>query len=138
MGRNRYAGADWVSKDYKRPMSEFGRLVADVLGQAFLGIYHIERYIRGTDWTSELWIRVCYRGGLATTDGNELTRLVLLAHDACVRLEIEPCNMNFVYLTFTPRKREGSTMDSHPTMEANITKLRGALWTDCLPFEKEG
>lgn len=137
MGKNRYAGAYWVARHTKKPMSEFGKLVADILGQAFLGIYHIERRLRNVDWSDDRYIRVPYHGGLATTDGNELTRLVLLAHDSCVRFEIEPCNMQYVYLTFTPRKRAESMMENHPTMEEHVAKIRGYLWTDEMPFKED-
>jgi hypothetical protein len=41
-----YAGAGWVKAMTGQTMSPFGENVADLLGDLFLGIYHIERDVR--------------------------------------------------------------------------------------------
>ena len=62
---------------------------------------------------------------LATYDGDLLTRLVVLAHDECVRLEIQPSGPGKLRLLFHVRKgRGGRLMDRHPTMEDAIVAAR--------------
>ena len=63
---------------------------------------------------------------LSTYDGDELTRLVILAHDQCVRLEIGSSGPGRVRLMLSPRKdRVGSPMfERHPTLETHMESLR--------------
>ena len=79
-----------------------------------------------TNWDRANWyastkgaISLFVRGGrLATFDFDHLTKLVLAAHKNCVRVEIEPANMQGVRVTFWPRdKAEGSMFERHPTLE---------------------
>jgi len=64
------------------------------------------------------------RGDLATYDYNDLTRLVLLAHDMCYRASISPINFNTVEIAIWPRKREGGMSERHPTIEQAIERFR--------------
>lgn len=63
-------------------------------------------------------------GGLSTTDHDQLTRLVIAAHDHCVRVEIKPCNPQLLRLIFTNRLRGGDNMESHPTIEQRLATFR--------------
>jgi hypothetical protein len=59
-------------------------------------------------------------GGMATYDGNELTRLVLLAHSECIRVEIDSGGPNRLRIAIWKRQREGRMAERHPTIqEAN-------------------
>lgn len=63
--------------------------------------------------------------GLATTDFDHLTRLVVAAHDLSVRVSIEKCNPQYLRLVFHDRrKREGRMDERCLTMEAAISGLR--------------
>ena len=120
-----YSGADWIEYSAKKPMSPLGKEVADVLGAAFKGIYHISRVAHNTDWTNPHFIRVALDRGLYTFDSNELTTLVVLSHDRMLRMEINSCNFRHVELVFHPRKeRYGSTMTRMPFMEDHIDIIR--------------
>jgi len=59
-------------------------------------------------------------GAMATYDGNELTRLVFLAHKLCIRVQIVQGGPNRLRIAIWKRKREGSPWERHPTMEQAI------------------
>lgn len=121
-----YSGADWVAASLKVQMSDFGRRVADLLGDVFLGIYHMNtRALAKADWANDRWVEVVQYGGLASVDGNELTRLVLLGHDRMIRVEIIGCGPGYLKLCFSPRHtRTGNLYESCPTIESAIAFLR--------------
>lgn len=124
--REKYAGADWVENSQKKSMSDFGKEVADVLGQAFLGIYHISKGFSKTNWSDKSYIKVIYGNELATYDGSELTRLVILCHDRCIRFAVQPASSQYIRLCFSKRRnRNGDKFyDRHPTMETAIRTVR--------------
>lgn len=117
-----YAGAEWLAEQLRRDLSPFEACVADILGAAYLGIYHIERVDRG-EWKSYR-VEVVVDNDLATWDFDYLTRLVVLAHDACVRLSIGHGGPRRMKLCFWPRLREGGISERHPTMESAIASVR--------------
>jgi hypothetical protein len=121
-----YAGAGWIKAAQRKPMSEFGEKVADLLGDLFLGIYHIADDVRRADWTTDRWITLTIVGNSwATWDGSNLTRLVVLAHDRCIRVEMEAVAPRTMRLTFSPREgRNGPTYKRHPTMEQAVVTHR--------------
>ena len=126
---NKYAGADWLECNGKR-LSDFGREVADVLGQVFLGIYHIDRAVLrdNVDWQDSGRVSITHNYGLATFDSSELTRLVVLCHDRAIRLEIEGCGPYRMRLIFHRRDaRAGELWERHPEMEEHIDSIRNAI-----------
>jgi hypothetical protein len=56
-------------------------------------------------------------GSMATFDGDELTRLVLLAHSRCVRVELSNGGPNRLRIAIWGRQREGRMYERHPTIE---------------------
>jgi hypothetical protein len=66
-----------------------------------------------------------YGSQMATFDFDYLTRLVILAHDRCIRVEIVPSGPGRVGLAlFKRNSRDGSTFERHPTMEQALAKFR--------------
>ncbi len=126
-----YAGADWVERTFKVKCSDLGRKVADLLGEVFKGIYHLDdRSLRKVLW-NDIWnIRVVVSNSLSTYDSSELTHLVILCHDLCVRLEIAGRAPGFLELSFGHRTREGSSIESHPTIEWQIKRFCGILYPE--------
>lgn len=121
----------WVQRKGKRgkplpgaaPISDFGRRVADILGDCFAGIYHLDQgALSRVEWSNEHYIEFVYYGELATWDFNYLTRLVLLAHQRHVRIGVEGCGPKLMRFIFHPRlpAGQGGTFDSHPTIEKQI------------------
>lgn len=122
----KYSGADWIKRALKREMSPFGELVADILGVAFLGIYHVDvKALERAEWNDNYRIAVSLGWvSLATWDFATLSMLVVICHDAAVRLSIEPCNFRYVRVVFHPRTREGDVSAGHPTLEENARRIR--------------
>ncbi len=114
----------WIESSTKKPVSEFGKAVATIIGRAWKGIYHLENVLK-SDWSNEQRIEILVYGGLSTFDFNHLSTLVILCHDACIRLEVNPCNFSNVKLAFYARMdREGPRSRRLPTIESAIEMAR--------------
>jgi hypothetical protein len=64
------------------------------------------------------------RGELATFDYNQLTRLVFMAHDKCIRVGVEALRNGIIRITIWQRQREGTIDSRHPTLEQALAKFR--------------
>lgn len=134
-------GAQWVRAmlDARYPVgsphrtiSPFGARVANLLDSLFLGIYHIERAARSVAWSDPRCIEINLGHELATTDFNQLTRLVFLAHHYCIRVAIDGRAPGWIRLQFHPRQRGGGISDRHPTLAEAI-----AAWEMVAPLVEE-
>lgn len=106
----------------KADMTEAQRACFDLLCDVFHGEHHAPERIyafgRGIKCNAE-----SHR--LSTFDFDYLTRLVVLAHDACVRVEIVSSGPGRIGLVLHKRAgRTGSSYDRHPTMEEAIERVR--------------
>ena len=90
-------------------------------GDYFFGENHIPDEIKR--YGNGAW-RVACKTPMATSDYDELTRLVVMAHDRCIRVEIVPNGMNRYFIAIWKRSREGGLMESHPTMEDAVKRIR--------------
>lgn len=112
---NGHAGADWL-RSSGVVLSPLGERVADLVGELVQGIYHLGDRAFQPNWAHDHFIELRLRQDLATFDGNMLTRLVFLAHDYCIRVEVSPCNPQFLSLMFHQRKPTGSMWARHPSI----------------------
>ena len=122
-----YMGADWIKRNFKTELSEAGEAAANFLGALFLGIYHLNpTSLRKVDWSDRYNIRVTVGGnGFATVDDNQLTRLVVLAHDMCLRVEIEGIGPGYQRLTISKRpNRDGAITNRCPYLADHIHEIR--------------
>lgn len=121
-----YAGSEWVKASLNKEMSPLGEVVADLLGSVWQGIYHIdESALNKVEWDDPYHVAIVVYGDLATVDFNRLTSLVVLAHDAMLRVSIEGCGPNYMRLRFHQRKvRDGSLSERCPTIEDHINQIR--------------
>ena len=104
-------------------MSDGQWLAACLLADVYRGFHHIRdgRQIKPFGYGIEMSVS----SDLATFDFDLLTRLVVLAHDRCIRLEIGSSGPALVRLMLHARKgREGSMFERHPTMEDAINSIR--------------
>lgn len=106
----------------KAAMTDDQRACFDLLCRVFLGEHHAPERIyawgRGIKCNSE-----SHR--LSTFDFDYLTRLVVLAHDACVRVEIVSSGPGCIGLVLHKRHaRDGAMHERHPTMEEAIERVR--------------
>lgn len=70
-------------------------------------------------------IRYAHYGELATFDFDKLTRLVVMAHDRCIRATVMASGPRMVGIGLSKRSREGCFAERHPTMEEAIARCRG-------------
>lgn len=70
------------------------------------------------------WMVEHDRGELATYDGNSLTRLVLMAHEKCIRVGVSPLGKTTLEIAIWKRQREGCMSERHPTLEQAIESFR--------------
>jgi hypothetical protein len=78
----------------------------------------------------EKWIRpnVCeiwLHGTLATFDFSEMTRLVVLCHDNCVRAEVRRNRGLSVLLSARSTTPTHALIEGHPSLEQHIAAIRG-------------
>jgi hypothetical protein len=102
-----------------------------VVEVAFRGVHHCDGWRKRKDigWGGVSFV---HYAGLATYDYDELTRLVVAAHEECVRVEIEGCGPRYLRIFLSPRVRPESdhdphrvsTMESHPTIDNAVAYLR--------------
>lgn len=60
------------------------------------------------------------RGELCTYDFNQLTRLVLMAHERAIRVCVAPHTFNTVKVIIHKRQQDGKYFERHPTIEKAI------------------
>jgi hypothetical protein len=124
---DKYSGWEWIKAACKTEPSELGKEVADILGQVYRGIYHIEKPARKVDWSNKYWIVICLYGDMATFDGQVLTELVVMCHDRAIRMEISGAAPNYLRLMFHRRTRFGTMISRHPTIEDAIERIRDLI-----------
>lgn len=96
----------------------------DFFGKVFNGTHHIPSRVRSWGYGWFTWTHT----PLATFDFNILTRLVVLAHDECVRVEICTHYFHGVKIILHKRQgREGAMSQRHPTLEDGIADARNYL-----------
>ncbi len=123
-----YAGSDWLKPEYvgRDELSDFEKRVADLLGELARGIYHISDEVEKGKW-SDWMVEIRFGGSLSTFDFNDLTRLVFLAHDYCIRVEISPRANRYFTIRLHPRTRDGDSFSNrHPSIEDALSAWRGA------------
>ncbi len=122
-----YAGAEWISKSLRvSTMSKLGRTVADLLGDVFCGIYHLDqKELCKVDWTDNYFIVFRLACSLSTFDNELLTKLVVLAHDRYLRVDIGAASKGKLELMFHLRcYRTGEISRRMPTMEDHLASIR--------------
>lgn len=125
---SQYQGSDWVKRSLKKSMSPLGIQVADLLGDVFLGIYHLDYMaLKRVNWDDDCISFVLSYHTLSTVDSNELTKLVVLCHDRALRMDIKSVAPKRLELTFHQRVRDGDFYHTCPTIEEHINKIRASL-----------
>lgn len=121
-----YAGSEWAAEQFEQTLSPLGISVADLLGDVFEGIYHLNaKALRRAEWTNAIHIEIEMHGELATWDADNLTALVILCHDRCLRLAIRGGEKRgSIRLCFSPRTRDGNTYQRMPVLTDHVTIIR--------------
>lgn len=106
--------------------SPLGRVAAEILSIVFRGLHHLDpKELERVAWDDAYVVSINFpRASWATTDFNELTQLVVLAHDANVRIGICSPAMKTVRLIFHARKPEGQYTQRQETLEVAAQQIR--------------
>jgi hypothetical protein len=146
-----HSGADWIkaqlpyiNKDRKgipanqnAEMSPLGEAVANLLGELFYGIYHLDhKALYKVDWRNNVFIEFSLGWKqLATTDFDELSRLVFLAHHMAIRVSIEASARKHLKLLFHQRYRgEGLGISkAHPTLDQAVAAFKAEMEKNEVP-----
>ncbi len=109
--------------------SNVGKRVAKLLADWAGGAHHLPAEImKKADWENPRFVVInadsAMTGGLSTVDWDGLTALVFLAHDHCIRVEIQAKGTQTLRLLFHPRQREGGFSQRHPTLEQAVESWR--------------
>jgi len=98
----------------------------DFFSELYYGKHHIPNYK-----VHEFGYGFCVKhsgNGLATFDSNYLTRLVLMAHDKCIRVDVSPISFRYMRITIWKRQnRDGNFSERHPTIETAIQDYTSKL-----------
>lgn len=84
------------------------------------GEHHIPSEVKsfGYGWA------VIQNNEIATYDFNAMTRLVVMAHDLCVRVEVSAVSKHTLKVAIWKRQREGAIYKRHPTLEQAVPLIR--------------
>lgn len=124
----RVAGTQWVEHATGITLTPFQSRCAEYLDWLYVGIYHIgaevRRAIKRGLWVTGSVEVVLYDGsGFSTYDFDHLTRIVIGAHDACLRVSLESASPQHIRLVMHDRQREGDRFQRHPTLEEHIESI---------------
>jgi len=99
---------------------ECAQFLADFYG----GWHHVHGKVKDASPTG-IHINTRHISQFATYDFDGLTRLVVMAHDRAIRVQVGPSGPGMLELMFHKRTREGDSFRRHPTLEDAISRLRG-------------
>lgn len=91
--------------------------------RVFRGIYHISRELKRAQFDG-FNFTFCHYGVVATYDFDELTRMVICAHDLCLRLEVSAAAPKYLRISLSQRTPDGDYYHRHPTIEEAVVNLR--------------
>jgi len=89
----------------------------DFFAWFYRGEHHIPGKIK--EW-GEGWCVIHDRGDLATTDYNDLTRLVLMAHRRSIRVSIMAHHFKSLRICIWQRKPGTDMVKEHPSIEQSM------------------
>jgi hypothetical protein len=110
------------AKYYRRPwMTDDQWECALMLAHLARGFHHLPGNIKRCG----LGVETNWLGTLASWDFSHLTRLVVMAHDRCIRAEVAPSGPGRLKILLHKRHaREGEMNRRHPTLEEHIALCR--------------
>lgn len=82
-------------------------------------------------------VAINYYGDLSTFDFDRLTRLVILAHQKLIRVEIASSGPGMVKIICHRRRETGPTSKRHATLDDLICKAESALLVEAKLLERE-
>lgn len=117
--------AQWIEGHLGRELTPFQVKATLVLCRAFGSPWNSPWDWLNVNWEFGRGVSVCAFTTPSTHDGDDLTKLVIAAHDECVRVELSPATPRMLRVSLHPRVREGGISARHPTIEDAIARFRG-------------
>lgn len=116
--------ARWLGFYTKSDFSDLGKEVALFLEEMW-GLHHLNTTsLKKVNWSNSHWIAFTYFGTLSTVDNNDLTRLVVLAHQRMFRLSLKGNGPGYVELMFHKRTcRTGSIYNRCPDILEHVKEI---------------
>lgn len=110
-------------------VSGHGAVCAEFMSLLYRGLHRFpsrDRGLRKVEWSDSDLLKWNHHGELATFDGDELTVMVLMAHDLGLRLTVNPVNMQYLEIALSKcdAERHFATVHPHPTMETALADWR--------------
>lgn len=104
----------------------------DILGMVFGGIYNAPISWKSVQWNRGGGLGVPISGFrcLSTFDFGHLTMLVFLAHEARIRVSVEPHGMRGMLISFYQRVDTGDMALRHPNLDEAVAAFRKYLPAD--------
>lgn len=130
--------AEWLISDlaaresigrgkWKAPqLTAFHKRAVGLLARGMgVGIYNVPANWEKAEFHPQ-YLRVVIRcHGWASFDFSELTRLVIAAHEECIRVQLEPQARNYMAVFLSERAHEAESMFArHPTIEQAVEAYR--------------
>lgn len=122
------SAVDWIKRQYKDVvLSELGTMVVQFLDKMW-GIHNCNKTSLGkVDWGNNTWIEVVIDKMMSTVDNNDLTRLVVIAHNMMLRVEMTGIGPGYVKLQFHQRSLRNLEMGRYwdwcPSIEDHIARI---------------
>ena len=115
---------EWVAGHLGRDLRPMERALVSLVCDALrTGPWNLKwGSLEGSDLRASVAVR---DDRLATYDADGLTRLVILAHDRCVRLQLTQSGPGRIRVSITRRQRNGEIYRRHPTIEQAVADVRG-------------
>lgn len=116
----------WVSVRLGRELTQPEVALVGLVCAAFqVGPWNLQPWTSLRDFGAGTGASWSTARDLATYDGDALTRLVILAHDRCMRVSVEPSGPRRIQIRAWPRDPAGTGRGTrHPTIERAIAVVR--------------
>ena len=122
--------AEWMERATKRTLTPFQKRVVTILGIVGSGIYNAPINPSKINWDWGKGVSVVWKRDLCTWDFNNLTLLVVLCHEARIRLEVDTAGPVGIRLSFWQRKSEGGISERHPSIDEAVESFRKHMAED--------
>lgn len=119
----------WLQHMYAGEFSELGKTVAYFLDEMW-GLHHLSNTsLKKMDWSDDNSINIIYGNSMSTVDHNDLTRLVVIAHQMMLRVSLRGVGPGYVELMFhqrTNRNREDGFANHCPEIYEHVSEI--CIW----------
>ena len=119
----------WIEEQHNLIVSKFMREVLDILDHVYCGLHHTDyqEQFKKKDFCGTRSVEYVTPSDLSTYDYNELTKLVILAHDKGIRISVRAENHKLIiqfHNRMGKRTNKFSMSQRHPSLKTAIENIR--------------